>query len=258
MILNYKVFGEGFPVIILHGLFGSLDNWQTIAKKLAAAPFAVYIVDQRNHGKSPHSDEFSYDLLANDLNDFFEQHQITKAHLIGHSMGGKAAMLFALQHPKKVEKLVVVDVAPVAYGDRHSQVFEALFAADVANATDRTEVEKVLRQKLENDESTVQFLLKGLSRDEAGKHFEWKFNLDSLHKNYGAVSDEVNASGIFEGETLFIKGSKSNYINSTNYSVIQDLFPHNLLTEIKDAGHWVQAEKPQEFTEEVMKFLKAQ
>ncbi len=256
MKLNYKKFGEGFPVIILHGLFGSLDNWQTIAKKLAAAPFAVYIIDQRNHGKSPHSDDFSYQLLADDLRDFYKQQGIEKAHLIGHSMGGKTVMLFALQHPELVEKLVVVDVAPVAYSDRHSQVFAALFAADAHHAESREAVEEVLRQKLENDESTVQFLLKGLSRDAAGKHFEWKFNLDSLHKHYDAVSGEVTEGKPFEGEALFIKGGNSNYINSTNYSNIQDLFPNNQLTEIKDASHWVQAEQPQEFTDEVMKFLK--
>ena len=182
MQLNFKTFGQGFPLIILHGLFGSLDNWQTIAKKLADK-LQVYIIDQRNHGKSPHSNEFNYELLSNDLLEFFEQQKIHKAHIIGHSMGGKTAMQFALEHSEKVEKLIVVDVAPVAYEDRHSNVFAALFAADVKSATTREEVENILRQKLDNDEATVQFLLKGLSRDELGKHFEWKFNVESLHKN---------------------------------------------------------------------------
>ncbi|MES2621163.1 MAG: alpha/beta fold hydrolase, partial [Bacteroidota bacterium] len=118
MNLNYKVFGEGFPVVILHGLLGSLDNWQTIAKKIAER-FQVFIVDQRNHGRSPHSNEFSYELLSSDLLVFFDQHHIPKAHLIGHSMGGKTAMKFALDHSDKVEKLIVVDVAPVGYEDQH-------------------------------------------------------------------------------------------------------------------------------------------
>lgn len=254
MQLNFKTFGQGFPVIILHGLFGSLDNWQTIAKKLAEK-FQVYIIDQRNHGKSPHTDEFNYELLSNDLLEFFQQNEIDKAHLIGHSMGGKAVMQFALEHSEKVEKLIVVDVAPVAYEDRHSDVFNALFAADVKTASTREEVEKLLRKKLDNDETTVQFLMKGLSRDESGKHFEWKFNLDSLYKHYPEISGAVGSSTPFTGKTLFIKGEKSPYINSENYTAINGLFPDNELAEIKGAGHWVHAEKPHEFIEEVLRFL---
>jgi len=254
MELNFKKFGEGFPVIILHGLLGSLDNWQTIAKKLSEK-FQVYIIDQRNHGKSPHSGDFNYELLSKDLADFFEQHQIGKAHLIGHSMGGKTVMKFALDNPRKVERMIVVDVAPVAYADRHSDVFSALFAADIKSATKREEIEQVLRNKLDNDETTVQFLLKGLNRDKTGEHFEWKFNLDSLHKHYAEISDAVTSPTPFEGRSLFIKGQKSSYVNAENYASIQHLFPNNELVEIKDAGHWVHAETPQEFTEEVIRFL---
>ncbi len=254
MQLNYKKFGEGFPLVILHGLFGSLDNWQTIAKHLAEK-FQVYIIDQRNHGKSPHTDEFNYELLSADLLDFFEQQQISKAHIIGHSMGGKAAMKFALQHTDKVEKLIIVDVAPVSYEDRHSDVFAALFAADIHTAKSREEIEKVLRVKLDNDESTVQFLLKGLSRDKAGEHFEWKFNLESLYKNYKEISKGVFSSTPFTGKTFFIKGQKSSYVNADGYAVIQDLFPNNGLVEIKGAGHWVHAEKQEEFIKEVVRFL---
>lgn len=254
--LNYKKFGEGFPLIILHGLFGSLDNWQTIAKKLSASlALSVYIIDQRNHGKSPHSNEFGYELLSADLFDFFNLHKIDTAYVMGHSMGGKTAMLFALQHPEKVKKLIVADVAPVAYSDRHSEVFNALFAVNLATATSRDEVEKTLREKLDNDETTVQFLMKGLNRDENGKHFEWKFNLDSLHRNYAAISGAITAGTPYTGETLFIKGQKSSYINAENYAFIQQLFPHNQLAEIKDAGHWVHAEKPAEFIQEVSAFL---
>lgn len=255
MQLNYKQFGSGFPVIILHGLLGSLDNWQTIAKKLAESPFTVYIVDQRNHGKSPHSDEFNYQLLANDLQGFMNEHQIEKAHIIGHSLGGKTAMKFALEHPERVEKLVVVDVAPVEYEDRHSHVFAALFAADVHHAETREQVQKVLEDKLPGDITTVQFLMKGLNRDEQGKHFEWKFNLDALHKAYGTISDADMPDAAFSGKTLFVKGSMSDYINSANYTEIARLFPNNEITEIDGAGHWVQAEKPAEFLQEVSRFL---
>lgn len=263
MQLNYKVFGEGFPLIILHGLLGSLDNWQTIAKKLAEtslttyySPLAVYILNQRNHGRSPHSDEFNYQLLSNDLLDFIEQHQISKAHLIGHSMGGKTAMKFALEHSEKVEKLIVVDIAPVRYGNEGSEVLDALLAADIKHAASREEVEKVLMGKLNSDITIVQFLMKGLQRsDERQTGFRWKFNLESLRKNFDKISEAVSADKSFQGETLFIKGEKSGHISSSNYDSITQLFPRHQLIEIKGVGHWVHAEKPDEFIQEVMKFL---
>ncbi len=253
MVLNYKKFGTGFPVIILHGLLGSLDNWQGIAKKLAEK-FEVYIIDQRNHGKSPHSDEFNYNLLSNDLLEFFTQQNIAKAYLIGHSMGGKAVMTFALQHPGKVEKLVVVDAAPVSYPDHHSKIFNALFEADVAHATSREQVQDLLRERLK-DETTVQFLLKGLARDEAGTHFSWKFNVDSLWKNYKYIAGPLPVSGAYNGKALFVKGELSDYINKNNYPAINVLYPNNELTEVKGAGHWVHADKPAEFIKEVERFL---
>lgn len=255
MQLNYKKFGEGFPIIILHGLLGSLDNWQTIAKKLSEK-FQVFIIDQRNHGRSPHREEFNYELLSNDLLEFFDQHQIQRAHVIGHSMGGKAAMKFALEHPDKVERLIIVDVAPGFYEEQHSNVFNALFAADVKHATSREEVEKVLREKLSNDEATVQFLLKGLQRAEPGQPgFQWKFNLKSLHKNYNKISEAITASKPFVGQTLFIKGEKSDYISAVNRDSIAKLFPNYQVSEIKGAGHWVHADKPEEFIQEVMRVL---
>ena len=178
MNLNFKEFGIGFPVVILHGLLGSLDNWQTIARKMSdlsstrEMPFRIYILDQRNHGKSPHTDEMNYDLLSNDLFEFFEQNNIDKAHVVGHSMGGKAAMQFALMYPRLVEKLVVVDIAPSQAEDHHSYVFEALDAADVAHATSREQVQAVLDEKIGEDKTTIQFLMKGLQRDESEKNFE--------------------------------------------------------------------------------------
>ncbi len=255
MQLNYKTFGEGFPIIILHGLLGSLDNWQSIAKKLAEKNFKVFIIDQRNHGKSPHSDEFSYQILANDLLDFFDHQAILKAHIIGHSMGGKTAMLFALLHPEKVEKLVVVDIAPAEYEDGHTAIFQALFAADAAHATSREQVQSVLAQKLGNDTTTIGFLMKGLDRDAFAKNFAWKFNLDALWKNYDNISGVIDGNHPFTGKTLFIKGAKSNYINAGNYPEVVRLFPDNQLVEIPGAGHWVHADNPKKFVEEVEKFL---
>lgn len=255
MNLNYKTFGEGFPLIILHGLLGSLDNWQSLAKKFSSH-FKVYIIDQRNHGKSPHSADFNYTLLAQDLLDFFKEHNIANAHIIGHSMGGKTAMKFALTHPEKVSKLIVVDIAPSGYADGHTHIFKALLDANVAHAQTREQVELFLRDNLKEDESTIQFLMKGLTRPvTSASDFEWKFNIESLIANYKFISGAVESDKPFEGPTLFIKGEKSNYINASNYQSINSLFPANELSEVKGAGHWVHAEKPDEFAVEVMKFL---
>ena len=185
-----------------------------------------------------------------------QQHNIDKAHFIGHSMGGKAAMLLALGHPERVAKLIVVDVAPVAYEDRHSAVFKALFAVDLTSLQNRQQAEAILRQYIGDDESTVQFLMKGLYRDDDNK-FQWRFNVQALHDAYQEISSGITFSKPFEGETLFIKGGKSDYINAANYSEITDLFPHNQLVEIAGSGHWVHADNPAEFINVAEKFLLA-
>jgi pimeloyl-ACP methyl ester carboxylesterase len=258
MNLNFKEFGFGFPVIILHGLLGSLDNWQTIARKISelpSAPFKTYIIDQRNHGKSPHSDDFNYELLSADIAEFYKQQNITKAHIIGHSMGGKAAMKFTLENQDLVEKLIVVDIAPSEAEDNHTNIFEALVAANVTEANSREEVEKVLRDRIGDDNTTIQFLMKGLQRDVSEKHFAWKFNLAALWNHYEDIMDGITGAQPFMGPTLFVKGGKSDYINADNYPDIIELFPNNQLAEIPGAGHWVQAEKPVEFIEVTEKFL---
>ena len=253
MNLNYKSIGSGFPLIILHGLLGSLDNWQGIAKQLGEH-FQVFIIDQRNHGRSPHSDEFSYQILVDDVLEFMKQQGVEQAHFIGHSMGGKAAMHLALEHQDKVAKLIVVDVAPVEYEDRHSTVFKALFAVDLKTIESRQQAEAILKTYLGQDESTIQFLMKGLYRDDDNK-FQWRFNMQALYDAYNEISSGITADKPFEGETLFIKGEKSDYINASNFSEIIDLFPHNQLVEIAGAGHWVHADNPAEFSRVALKFL---
>ena len=171
-------------------------------------------------------------------------------------MGGKTVMKLALEHPEKVDKLVVVDVAPVEYEDSHSMVFKALFAVDLKTLQSRQEAETIMRKYLDNDESTVQFLMKGLYRDDDNK-FQWRFNVQSLHDAYDEISSGITSDKPFEGQTLFVKGEISNYINASNFSEIMDLFPHNQLAEIAGAGHWVHADNPIEFTNEVEQFLLA-
>ena len=252
MQLNYKVFGEGFPVVILHGLLGSLDNWQTIAKRLSEQ-FKVYTVDLRNHGKSPHSNEHSYPLMAEDLKDFFQEHVIKKAHLIGHSMGGKVAMLFTVTYPELVDKLVVVDIAPRVYEAHHNEIFDALFKLDLSQATKRSEADEQLMQSIP-DFGVRQFLLKNLTRNESGG-FEWKMNLQGLYKHYPNINIPIQANNSVSVKTLVIRGANSNYVLEEDISDFEKLFGSVKLVTIPSAGHWVHAEAPDLFLHEVKAFL---
>ena len=182
MELNYKEFGAGEPVIILHGLFGTLDNWQTIAKQLAEE-YTVFILDLPDHGRSPHTEGvINYEKMADALAEFLQNHWIYETRLIGHSMGGKLAMQFALSHPDIVKKLVVVDIAPKLYQNGHQDVFNALFAVDLATLTDRKEAETLLMDKLKGDVGTVQFLLKNLTRKSSVNEEDVQLSLRGKNK----------------------------------------------------------------------------
>lgn len=245
MQLNYKKIGNsGSTIIILHGLLGALDNWQTIAKQLATN-HQVYIIDQRNHGRSPHTNEMSYELLSQDLLEFMQQHTIPKASIIGHSMGGKVAMLFALQHPKMVEKLIVVDIAPTLYDGGHENILFAMAEAPLKSTTDRNEIDKFLQPRI-HDFGTRQFILKNLSRDDNGK-LEWKSNVETLINNYRALMEFPTVNKQFLAPVYFIKGEKSNYINQDNFEALDVYFPNNKIIEIKNASHWVHADNPVDF-----------
>lgn len=252
MELNFKEFGQGDPVIILHGLFGTLDNWQTIAKQLAKN-YTVYIVDQRNHGRSPHDDEFSYPIMAEDLQVFMESKWIYKAHIIGHSMGGKTAMEFALNYPDMVDKLVIVDIAPKAYEGGHQIIFDALFSVDLTALTNRKEADEVLAQKIE-DYGVRQFLLKNLSRTKEGA-YQWKMNLPVIYKHYQAILASISVEATFDKETLFIKGEKSNYIQEVDKETIERYFPKASIRMVEGSGHWVHAEKPKELLDLVLQYF---
>lgn len=249
--LNYKTYGNGEPLIILHGLLGSLDNWQTIAKKLSEQ-YTVFIVDQRNHGKSPHTDEFSYDLLSEDLLNFMYENHIFNAHLLGHSMGGKVVMQFATEHSDMVNKLIVADIAPVKYPAGHDAIFDALCSVDLSKASSRKDVEDDLMKSIQ-DFAVRQFLMKGLTRAD-DKSFRWKYNLVSLEKNYQNILNTFDA-GMFEGATLFIKGANSKYIQAQNFEKMKFHFPNYELKTIENAGHWLHAEQPDDFLNTVLDFL---
>jgi len=250
-MLNHKIFGQGDPVIILHGLFGMLDNWQTIAKKLAEE-YMVILVDQRDHGKSAHTDKFNYQLLAEDLRLFMEENWMHEAHIIGHSMGGKTAMQFAADNPDMVEKLVIVDIGPKAYKPGHEIIFKALRAVPIDEVKSRNEVEEVISTYI--DEPGVRlFLMKNLQRKKEGG-FRWKMNLELLHKEYPNIIDAIQTYGEIDVDTLFIYGSKSKYITAEEVDGIKRLFTQSQFEEL-DTGHWIHAEKPAELLELVSSFL---
>jgi len=233
MELNYKEFGQGDPLIILHGLFGTLDNWQTIAKKLAKN-YTVFIIDQRNHGRSPHIDHIDYPSMADDLQQFMESNWIYKSHVLGHSMGGKTVMQFALNYPDMVDKLVVVDIAPKKYEPRHQVIFDALLSMNLSEIKTRKEAENFLASRIE-EYGVRQFLLKNLTRSKAGG-FEWKMNLPIIYKHYQDILNDVDNESTFEGDTLFVDGEKSAHISEADIPLIKSRFPNAKIDTIADAG----------------------
>lgn len=254
MQLNYKKFGdEGKPtVIILHGLLGSLDNWQSIAKQLAEN-YQVYIIDQRNHGRSPHSDTMNYELLVQDLVEFCEQHQIHFTSIIGHSMGGKVAMLTALLHSKLIDKLIVVDIAPAFYNGGHEDILFAMAEAPLKSTQNRSDIDAFLQPRIRNFR-VRQFIMKNLTRDEGG-HLEWKCNFEALITHYRVLMDFPTLDKQFPKKTFFLKGENSNYINQDNWGSCDRYFPDNIIIEIKNATHWIHADNPKDFLENVHTIL---
>lgn len=254
--LHFKAYGHGgHPLIILHGLLGMLDNWQTQARSFSGAGFKVYALDQRNHGRSPHSDTFNYRVMANDLFHFMQEHRIPSAHILGHSMGGKTAMQFALTYPERVDKLIVVDVAPRTYPNAHDHVLHAMCSLKLGTITSRREADAALAERLP-DWRLRQFVLKNLTRDEAGR-LKWKVNLSIIKKHYPEIAGDITATGIFSKPTLFIKAALSNYLIDDDLPRITTLFPRAVIISIADAGHWVHVDTPDEFGNEVLKFLRS-
>lgn len=252
MQLNYKQIGQGSDVVLIHGLFGSLENLNVIAKPLSEH-FRVTNVDLRNHGLSPHSDEMDYLAMANDIVQLMATLKIQKAHLIGHSMGGKVAMQVALTHSELVDKLVVLDIAPVSYPARHTKILEALNAVKNADISDRKQADLIMQPYIE-ELGVRQFLLKSLYKNDEGK-FVWRFNLSVLDNKYSTITDNINANNSCLCETLFIKGNDSDYILAEHRDAINALFKNVSAKIIHGAGHWLHAQKPQAVNKAINDFL---
>jgi pimeloyl-ACP methyl ester carboxylesterase len=268
MNLFFREEGEGFPIVIVHGLYGSSDNWLTVGKKLGAA-YKVFMIDQRNHGRSPNSDEHSYEAMKTDLADFFDQQNIEKAILMGHSMGGKTAMCFAADYPERIEKLIVVDIAPKDYfllNDEsqyylHNNILRAMLELDFSRVESRKQVENFLNERIDSTQ-IVQFLLKNVHRNKENHQYEWLLNVPVLYDNLDEIIKGVNAHWfddrlpIKNYPVLFIKGADSNYILPEDYPTIRRIYPEAEIAEIPHAGHWLHAEQPQLFMETLLSFLK--
>lgn len=252
-MLYFKKLGEGSTsLIILHGLFGSLDNWITLGRKYAEQ-FTVYLVDQRNHGKSPHYDEMNFNLMANDLSELMDHEGIETAVLLGHSMGGKTVLSFVNAYPEKIEKAIVADIAPREYQPGHNAIIEALQSLDMETLKTRQEAEEALSQKVE-EYGVRQFLLKNIKRKKEGG-FEWKMNLNGIVDSYQHIIAEVPINDQFDRPILFLKGENSNYITDDDEQQIFSAFINADVQTIANSGHWLHADNPKEFFEVSLDFI---
>lgn len=256
MQLFYRKFGEegDQPIIILHGIFGTSDNWFSYGRRIAQEGFEVFIVDQRNHGQSPHSDNFNYLALTDDLFDFIDDHEIEDPIILGHSMGGKVAMRFALENPQMVSKLIVVDISLKAYGPRkqHKSIIKAMKSVKLSEIQNRKEVEEQIANIIP-EPRIRQFILKNLHRKEKDE-FEWRINIPGIENNLDQLFDGIDTITKFEKPTLFVKGGASDYILMDDYDQIRYNFPNAEIITIADASHWVHVESPERFYQLTMGF----
>jgi pimeloyl-ACP methyl ester carboxylesterase len=252
MQLHHTQLGSGEPLLVLHGLLGSHQNLLPACRKFAEH-FHVFALDQRNHGHSPHHDEMSYELMAADVVRFMDAHKLASAHLLGHSMGGKTAMHLALHHPNRVNKLVVVDMSPRAYGPRFARLLHALRELRPERFKSRADADAALAASVP-EESLRQFLLKNLAPGEQGG-YRWRIHLESIAANYDHLRSAIHSAIPFTGDTLFLLGGNSDYVGAADRAEIHRLFPAAQFASIAGAGHWVHAEKPAEFAEAVLEFL---
>ena len=254
-ILHSKIYGEErteTPLLVFHGLFGMLDNWGSFGKEFGEL-IPTHVLDLRNHGRSFHSESMSQDDLANDILHYMEFHNIEKANLLGHSLGGKAVMQFAIKYPEKVNKLIVVDISPKAYPPHHQGIIKALQSVDFTKVESRQDVEKVLGEYI-HEKFVIQFLMKNLYWTE-DKKLDWRFNLNTLAEKYTEFVSNAIKFGIFNGPTLFLAGANSNYILPQDELLIRQQFPDSKIIKIANAEHWVQANNPVDFNAAARDFI---
>ncbi len=254
MKLHGNIIGEGQPFIILHGFLGMGDNWKTLGKKISEQGFQVHLIDQRNHGRSGHSDAFSYELMVEDLIEYCRDHNLKRIHLLGHSMGGKTAMLFAIQYSDVVEDLIVADIAPKYYPLHHQDILDGLSALDFEILKSRGEVDKELSLYVA-DIGVRMFLLKNLYWKDKGA-LGLRINLKALVENAHEIGVELPEKYSYHGNTLFLKGERSNYILDADETRIKKQFPNSVIGEISAAGHWLHAENPTDFLIQVLEFVR--
>ncbi|MDR9424643.1 MAG: alpha/beta fold hydrolase [Marinobacter sp.] len=257
--LNYRITGEGKPLIVLHGLFGSLDNLGGITRKLEDG-WQIHALDLRNHGSSPHTDEMSYPAMAEDVVAYMDARGIDEASILGHSMGGKVAMQVALSYPERVTSVIAADIAPVSYEPRHDAILEGLKSLDLAGVTSRREADKRLAEHVDTP-GVRQFLLKNLERipeaeqSDDQHRFRWRLNLSAIDACYANIAAAPEGTGPYDGPVLFIKGGDSPYIQEKHQQTIRSLFPAVELKIIAGTGHWLHAEKPDTFAALCRRFL---
>lgn len=253
MILHSRIEGKGKPFVILHGFLGMSDNWKTLGSQFAEADFEVHMLDMRNHGKSFHSEAFSYEDMANDVKEYSSFHKLENIILLGHSMGGKAAMLLATLYPNLIEKLLIADIGPKFYPQHHQVILEALNAVDFSAKPSRSDVEDVVSEFIK-DNGTRQFLLKSLYW-KAPEELAFRFNLSVFNEKIEEIGRPLPSNSVFSKPTLFLRGSNSNYILDEDFELIKKHFPEAKIETVSNAGHWLHAENPSEFFDKTMYFL---
>jgi len=252
-VLHSKIIGTGKPLVILHGFLGMGDNWKTLGNQYAENGFQVHLIDQRNHGRSFHSNDFNYDFLTEDLKTYFNHHQIDKANIIGHSMGGKTAMQFACDYSHLTLKLIVADISPKYYPSHHHEIISGLGALNFDKITTRGDADTELAKHVRHS-GTRQFLLKNLYWVEKGQ-LGFRFNLSVLSEKMEEIGENINATATYEGPTLFLKGDKSEYVSQADLPEIKRHFPNASIDTIENSGHWLHAENPKQFLKKSLAFL---
>ncbi|MCD6543294.1 MAG: alpha/beta fold hydrolase [Flavobacteriaceae bacterium] len=252
-LLHSIIIGEGQPLIILHGFFGMGDNWKTLANRFSEN-YQVHIVDQRNHGRSFHSDEFTYELMVEDLLFYINHYHLENVHLLGHSMGGKTVMLFAVEYSEKVDKIIIADIAPRFYPPHHHFIIEALNAVDFKKVKSRNDIDLIF-EKYIPESGIRQFLAKNIYR-KSKDEFAYRFNLECLTDCFDEVGVGLPPISQFYGEALFLKGENSGYISKEDEQLIAIHFPKSEIKVVKNAGHWLHAENPEDFYNYINRFLK--